>query len=131
VRITFESNGEGLRKVLRDYEEEALKHIWSLEGQGAGSREVWIHVNEALRGTKTVSRASIISFLNEMAEQRVLGYEEVTGKGGHRRIYTANLDERGFKKAVARTIIDSLLRDFPQETGRGRGGAAEVYSKSI
>jgi len=116
MMFTFKTGGEGLRKVLRDYEEEALRCVWGLEGKGAGSREVWEHVNVALRGTRTVSRASIISFLNHMSNQGILGYEEVTGKGGRRRIYTARLDEGGFRKAVVRAVMDSLLRDFPRET---------------
>jgi len=116
VTFTFYTGREGLRKVLREYEEEALRYFWGLEGGGAGSREVWTHVNEALRGIRTVSRASIISFLNHMSEQGVLEYEEVTGKGGRRRIYTAKLDEGGFRKAVVRAVLDSLLRDFPHET---------------
>jgi len=115
VTFTFNIGKEGLRKVLRDYEEEALRYIWSLEGGGTGSREVWTHVNWALEG-RTISRASIISFLNHMAEKGVLDYTEVTGKGGRRRIYTARLDEDGFRKAVVRAVLDSLLRDFPRET---------------
>jgi len=113
--FTYDTNKDGLRKVLRDYEEEALRYVWGLEGGGAGSREVWIHVNGALKG-RTISRASVISFLNHMSRQGVLEYEEVTGKGGRRRIYTAKLDEGGFRKAVVRAVMDSLLRDFPHET---------------
>jgi len=116
VIFTFDTGGEGLGKVLKQYQAEALRHIWSLRGEGASSRQVWEQVNKALRGTRTVSRASIINFLNDMAEQGVLNYEEVTGKGGHRRIYSAKLDESGFKRTVAQTVIDSLLRDFPHET---------------
>jgi len=112
--FTFETGGEGLRKVLRDYQEEALRYIWSLDGRGAGSREVWTHVNVVLKG-RTISRASIISFLNEMTEQGVLGYEEVTGKGDRRKIYREKLDEGGFRKAIVRAVIDSLMRDFPRE----------------
>jgi len=51
-----------------------------------------------------------------MSEQRVLEYDEATGKGGRRRIYTARLDEDGFRKAVVRAVMESLLRDFPRET---------------
>jgi len=116
VTFTFDIGKEGLRKVLRDYEEEALRYIWGLEGGGAGSREVWEHVNGALKGVRTISRASIISFLNEISQQGVLEYEETTGKGGRRRIYRAKLDEGGFRKAIARAVLDSLLRDFPHET---------------
>jgi len=116
VTFTFDIGKEGLGKVLRDYEEEALRYVWGLEGQGAGSREVWEHVNGALKGVRTISRASIISFLNDMTRQGVLEYEEVTGKGGRRRIYRARLDERGFRKAIARAVMDSLLKDFLEET---------------
>jgi len=116
VTFTFDIGKEGLGKVLRDYEEEALRYVWGLGGRGAGSREVWTHVNGALKGIKTISRASIISFLNNMSGEGVLEYEETTGKGGRRRIYTANLDENGFRKAIVRAVMDSLLRDFPRET---------------
>jgi len=116
VYFILATDGEGLSKVLKDYQEEALKYIWSLKGGGASSRDVWENVGLALKKTRTISRASIISFLNDMAEQGVLEYTEITGKGGHRRIYTARLDERGFRKAVVRAVLDSLLRDFPRET---------------
>ncbi len=114
--FTLETDSEGLSKVLKDYQEEALKYIWSLKGEGATSREVWENVNKALRRVRTISRASIINFLNEMAEQGILCYDEVSGKGGFRRIYRAAMDEGTFKRAIAKTVIDSLLRDFPKET---------------
>ncbi len=114
--FTLETDGKGLSKVLKDYQEKALKYIWSLKGEGASSRDVWENVGVALKKTRTISRASIINFLNEMAEQGILCYDEVSGKGGFRRIYRAAMDEGTFKRAIAKTVIDSLLRDFPKET---------------
>ena len=105
----------GLEKVLRDYQIEALKLIWGNIGEGLTSREVYEDVNKNLGG-KSVSRASIINFLNAMCDERVLDFEEETCKGGMRRKYSKGMDENGFKRHVASTVLDSLIRDFPDQT---------------
>jgi len=115
MNLMFDPKAEGLSKVLRDYQEEALRFVWRSE-QGVNSRSVWFHVNEAFGGVQTISRASIINFLNSMVDEGVLDYEDRTGKGGHHRMYLPKLDESGFKKAVAKSVISSLMRDFPDET---------------
>jgi len=33
-----------------------------------------------------------------------------------RRKYFPGLDEEGFKKYIARSVFDSLLKDFPEQT---------------
>ena len=115
MNLMFDPKAEGLSKVLRDYQEEALRFVWGSE-QGVNSRSVWLHVNEAFGGVQTISRASIINFLNSMVDEGVLDYEEKSGKGGYHRLYLPMLDEGGFKKAVAKSVISSLMRDFPEET---------------
>ena len=112
----IDPSGEDLRKVLRDYQEEALRFIWTKGEKGANSRETWLHVNETLRGKRKISRASIINFLNAMCDEGVLNYREETCKGGNRRIYTPKLDEAGFRLHIAETVLGSLLRDWPDET---------------
>jgi len=116
MTLTFDPAGEGLAKVLRDYQIEALKLVWKKGEDGVNSREVYQQANEALRGIRTISRASIINFLNAIVDEGVLNYKEETGKGGYRRIYSPKLDESGFKKHIAKMIITSLLKDFPEET---------------
>lgn len=116
MTLTFDPDGEGLRKVLRDYQEESLRFVWEKGEVGVSSRETWFHVNEVLPETKSISRASIINFLNAMVDEGVLNYRETTGKGGYRRIYSPKFDESAFKTYVAKTVIESLLRDFPEET---------------
>lgn len=116
MTLTFDPAGKGLEKVLRDYQIEALRFVWTKGDEGANSRQTWLQVNEALSGAKTISRASIINFLNAMVDEGVLNYHETTGKGGYRRIYSPKLDERAFKKYIAKMVIESLLRDFPEET---------------
>lgn len=118
LALTIDTSSEGLAMVLKDYQELALKYLWRLDGEGASSRDVWVQVNEDLEGSKTISRASIINFLNSMVDEGVLNYTETTGKGGHRRIYTAKYDEAEFKEYVAKVVLKNLLRDFPEETKR-------------
>jgi len=116
MTLTFDPAGKGLVKVLRDYQIEALKLVWKTEEEGVNSREVWQHTNEVLKGIRTISRASIINFLNAMVDEGVLNFKEETCKGGYRRIYSPKLDERRFKKYIAKMVITSLIRDFPEET---------------
>jgi len=114
--LVVDPSKDGFEKVLRDYQIEALKTIWENPERGATSREVYVHVNRALEGVKTVSRASIINFLNGMCDDGVLSYEEETCKGGMRRKYFPGLDEDGFKRYIGRTVFDSLMKDFPDQT---------------
>ncbi|RJS88725.1 hypothetical protein DRO56_03635 [Candidatus Bathyarchaeota archaeon] len=116
VPMAFDPNKHGLEKVLRDYQVEALRVVWEKSEEGVTSRDVWKHVNKALEGVKTISRASIINFLNAMCDEGVLTYKEETCKGGMRRKYFPKLSETGFKKKIAKDVIVSLLEDFPEQT---------------
>lgn len=115
MTIVIDPSKKGLEKVLRDYQIEALNIIWNSDNNGMTSREVYQAVNRSL-GNKTISRASIINFLNDMVDENVLKYEEETCKGGTRRKYFTGLDETGFKKHVAKVVFKSLMRDFPVQT---------------
>jgi len=59
--------------VVKDYQEEVLRYLWGLCGD-ASSCEVWVQVNKDLVGTQrgSISRASIINFLNDMVDGGVL-----------------------------------------------------------
>jgi predicted transcriptional regulator len=112
--IVFDTGEDGFRTVVKDYQEMALRFIW---GSGErGSKEVWLHVNKELGGSESISRASIINFLNAMVDEGALSYTEITGKGGHRRIYSPPLDEEGFKRYVAKNVIAKLFETWPDAT---------------
>jgi len=113
-RIEFDTGETGLRAVLKDYQEIALRTLWDSK-EGFGSGAVWDRVNAELK-LGTISRASVINFLEDMREAGVLKGVERTGKGGYHWIYSPAMDEAGFKQYIARTILESLLRDFPEET---------------
>ena len=46
----------------------------------------------------------------------VLSFRMTTGKGGKYRIYYSRLSERDYRKFMLSTVIDSMMRDFPEET---------------
>ncbi len=83
---------------------------------GADSASVWRIVSERLPPGRSISRTSIITFLNRMVERGVLSNQEVTGKGGHRKIYHTKLDEGGFIMQTLETLLQNLMEDFPEET---------------
>ena len=112
--IEFDVSQNGLNAVLKDWELKAMQVVWG-SPQGANSRPVWLRVNEMLGGG-SISRASIINFLEEMRGLGVLGGEERTGKGGHHWVYFPALDESGFKRFIASTLLEHLMREFPDET---------------
>jgi predicted transcriptional regulator len=113
-RIEYDASEKGLRAVLKDYQEIALRAIWATP-EDLGSKAVWDRVNAELK-PNTISRASVINFLEAMKEMGVLKGEERTGKGGYHWIYSPAMNESEFKQHIARTILESLMRDFPEET---------------
>ncbi len=114
LTLIFNPEKKGLAKILLHYQQEALNSIWRNSEKGQTSREVHEYVNGKIDGS--ISRASIINFLKDMADEGVLDYEMHPGKGGMRPIYTPRMNESEFKTHVAQTIIASLLKDFPEET---------------
>ncbi len=116
TQIEYDSSKIGLRAVLKDYQEIALRAIWATP-EGLGSKAVMDRVNAELK-PNTINRASVINFLEAMREAGVLKGVERTGKGGHRWIYSPAMNEAEFKQHIARTILESLMRDFPEETRR-------------
>ncbi len=113
-RIEYDASEKGLRAVLKYYQEIALRVIWA-NPEGLGSRAVWDRVSAELKPA-TISRTSIINFLEAMREAGVLKGVERTGKGGHHGVYSPAMNEAEFKQHIARTIRESLMRDFLEET---------------
>jgi hypothetical protein len=85
--------------------------------EGAVSGLIWKVVNEKLKPGGSISRASIFFFtMNRFVDQGVLGFRDATGKGGHHRIYYPLMDEDGCVKYILETTVESMLRDYPEET---------------
>jgi len=99
---------------FKDWQVESLRYLWSIQPEGANSRAVWIKVNESFEGS--ISRASIINYLNDMVDEELLTFTERTGKGGHQRVYRLTFTNEDFKAHIASQMISKLLREYPQET---------------
>jgi len=112
--IEYDTAESGLHAVLKDYQELALRAIWATP-EGLGSKAVMDRVNAELK-PNTISRASIINFLEAMREAGVLKGDEKTGKGGYHWIYSPAVNEAEFTQFIAETILGNLMRDFPEET---------------
>ena len=112
------------RAVLKHYQILAMKYLWA-NPEGKSSREVYEAVNDAFKGNESRSRASIINSLNALVDDGVLGFHEITGKGGHRRIYKPSFDEIGYKEYIAETVLRKLLKDFPEETRKAIQNAVQ------
>ena len=109
--LTYE---KGLSSVFKEYQQIAMKHIWSIgEKGGVTSGECWTHVNKILF-PKTISRASVIFFLNDMVDHEILTFVLKTGKGGHHRVYYPAHDEIQFGHFLSKLIIGKLIVDFPE-----------------
>ncbi len=116
--VKFDTEETGLGIVLKDYQVVSLKVLWEIDriekGKGGSSRDVWVQCNVGLQGIKTISRASVINFLNSMVDINVLSYHEITGKGGHRRIYKPVYDEEGTKVYLAKMILGHMKQEWPE-----------------
>ena len=107
----------GYEMFFKDYQIHALQYLWRVGG--GISRDVWLQVNTKLEGSisrPSISRASIINYLNDMVDNGILRYEERTGKGGHHRVYSHNYDEPQLREHLAAHVMNKLLKEFPEET---------------
>ena len=112
--LSLDSGKQGFDMFFKDWQVESLRYLWRIQPEGANSRAVWLNVNESLEGS--ISRASMINYLNDMVDEELLTYTDTTGKGGHHRIYYMKYGEIEFKQHVATLIISKLLKEYPQET---------------
>ena len=99
---------------FKDWELKVLKFLWSIKPSGATSKEVLDNVLQSMG--EPISRASIINFLQDMAEKGVLIEERRTGKGGYHGVYYQKYTESEFKQHIAEYVIRKLLKEFPGET---------------
>ena len=112
----FDPSEKGLRKTMKEYQELALRYVWEAGEKGAVSGHVWRAVIEELqKHGDSISRTSVINSLNNLVDEGVLDYHEESGKGGIYRVYKPVMDKDSYKKYVVKIILESILRDFPEE----------------
>ncbi len=113
-RLEYDPAQTGLRAVFKPWQETTLK-VLQENPQGLNSREIWQKVNQKL-DPETISRASIINFLEDTHKMGILTGEDRTGRGGHYLLYKPSMNETRLKQFIAEEILTTLIRDFPEET---------------
>ncbi len=117
--FVFDTSEHGLGTIMKDYQETCMRFLWETGEEGVNSRKAWLHINKVLmEEERTISRAAVINFLNDMVDKRIITFIDRTGKGGHHRVYTPLYEEAEFKEHIARQIIEKLRKEFPEETDK-------------
>ena len=113
MRINTDKNG--LAAIFKEWQVPLVEELF--KRRTLSSREAYEFLEELdLRtGRKkfgkalgSVSRASIINFLNYMVDQNILDFDLKTGKGGHHRIYKMTMTYEEFIHKIMDTFIETL-----------------------
>lgn len=122
------STPDDWRAIFQEYQIQAL-HVVYAHPEGAVSRSVWISVNTLLQPGGSISRASIINFLNDCVDNDILDFEEQTGKGGYHRVYKPRMTWSEFEDLVIWRFIEKLMLIFPEhEDLKKRAEALKVQA---
>ncbi len=105
MNLSLDLSETGLGMFFRPYQIISLDILWNSK-ETLSSRQVWEQANIQLPGT--ISRASIINFLNASVENGLLDFVETTGKGGYRRLYSSKLDKLETSAFLSQKVMDSL-----------------------
>ena len=107
----------GWKAILKPYQIVSMRFLWREDIENGSSRHVWNAVNAEM-GANSISRASIINSLNMLVDEGVVSFHEITGKGGHRRIYKAVFNEADTKLFLYKKFAAKLIEIFPELKGQ-------------
>jgi len=100
----------GIPSIFRLYEWIALEHIYKMR-KGITSKTTF----DYLETRKKISRASIIGLLKRLNKVGVLGYDEVSGKGGFHREYFVSVEREDIPRKIALDAIKTIRTVFPED----------------
>jgi len=117
--MKLDTSKPGLTAIFKTWQVPLVEKL--LEGQPMISLEAYKFLEEHdimadQKGRGTVSRASVINFLNSLVDQRLLDYDLETGKGGHRRVYRVILTREAFAHKIMGAFVEKLREAFPGES---------------
>ena len=117
--MKLDTQKNGLSAMFKDWQVPLVLEL--LNGKPMISREAWKFLEEhdvkaKQKGRGTVSRASVINFLNSLVDNDLLDFTLETGKGGHRMIYRMYLTREQFAHAIMSRFVNKLREAFPNES---------------
>jgi predicted transcriptional regulator len=104
---------KGFFMIHPDWQLNVLDVLWE-SNSGLVSRDVWIRVNEKMK-PESISRASVINFLNYMLGMGVLSGVEEIGKGGYHWRYSPVFNKSEYRQYIAETALKTLKKNYPAE----------------
>lgn len=111
MKVKIDLSKDGLAILYRPYEILAWKVVRANENP-VGSLRIWIKTKEGLKKlygeNATISRASVIQFLNREVDKGFMGYNEGVGKGGYHRLYFPRLSEREILQMIMGKACEKL-----------------------
>jgi len=96
---------EGDQILFKEYHKAIIDLLLEDPDKGFPSGEMHEAVLE--KGIK-ISRASVIFYLDFLADDGLVSWIEKTGKGGHHRIYKAAKDWEGMKRHIMIRVVEGL-----------------------
>ena len=112
--MKFDVSKTGLEMVLKPWEADAMKYLWSCAPEYVGSSQVYEHLkglgrSHSNRTGRSISRASVINFLNYAADHGWISHKETSGRGGMRRIYCGDERRLSFFSTVCDEVSDAVV----------------------
>lgn len=118
MKVKIDLSKSGLAMLYKPYEIVGWAVVRA-KGEPVGSSHVWAQTNKALMeldGT-TISRASIIFFLNREVDKGFMDWDDATGKGGHHRLYFPLATEKELLRIVQGKAWDKLAHAMGEAEG--------------
>lgn len=136
---------EGSRAIFQEWQTILLEELFrrqetypeELRLRKMSSRDGYEHLKElGIRTAKsrspgTVSRATVINFLNDFVDAGMITFTEETGKGGHRRLYEMLLTRAQFDKRVIAEFVGKLAEIYPEESEHLKKAVDAVIWKEL
>ena len=102
--------------IFRKYEQITVLEYFKqeessvFEGGKSGSGKAWEYCNCKLEEMgESISRASIIFYLNRMLDEGVFDFYDRTGKGGHHKLYYSKMNLAQFWRFVMKQAYLKLI----------------------
>ena len=111
--IQYDASKKGLEAIFRPWQIVVIDTIHG-NSMGMNSRAVTLEVNKKL-SQNSISRASIINFLEYLRDLGILHGEDETGKGGHHWVYSPGMGDSQYKQFIVDMILKRITEEFPAE----------------
>ena len=99
----------GIEAIMKPYHYGIITHILDRpEGITSGD----MHAELEFQGY-TVSRASVINYLQALAREGIITQKERSGKGGMHGVYTAKLNFKQILTNIVESVMDKVLEACP------------------